>query len=682
MEKPGRKRSYPFRVWYQVAVTEPGPKPAIAPAAPAADPAAGPASTPEDPAALAVRAAIDARKAEVQAEVKKLEERSDGLSRVRGVLFLLTIVVGIALAVRGWSLPLGGALAVVVLLFVVMVVRHAFVASDQQAHEERIGVIEGGLTRLDGAFDEEAPAGERFSPPASHPYAEDLDLFGARSLFRLLCRARTGFGQATLAGWLLAPGKIATIRKRQDAARELASTPLFLEELAVRALAADTHGQIDEPLVAWAEAPPTLSLPGRPSPDLGKRAMFVSAARVLVPITVVAFLASRFLASRHPIVSSLWVVPLVLQTICLGALYGRLSRMVHTVSSREAPFGKFKRLFALCEETHFESAELEAFAKMLRRGGGPTAEGGRAASAEIAALERIVSFADLRHNTVVHFVANTGLLWDLWCALALERWRARCGKQVRGWLTALGGIEAVASLATVSREHPTWVFPDIVEGPPRIVAEALGHPLIPIANRVVNDVSLVARAPGDGAFPGDAMLVTGSNMSGKSTYLRSIGTCAVMSLAGAPVCAKTATVTPLSTWTSMRIRDDLDGGISHFYAELRRLKQVVDAATASSAVLFLLDEILHGTNSRERIVGARSVVASLVAKGAIGAVSSHDLGLTDLPERTESRVRNAHFRETVEGEVMTFDYRLRPGIVDTSNALRLMRGVGLDVPLT
>jgi hypothetical protein len=662
-------------VWYEVGVTEPGPKPPD-PASSAGAPA--PAAAPEPAAVAAVRGAIAARRAVVEAELKLLTVRSDGFSRIRGFLVLAGIVLGVVALIRGLSLPVAVPLGLVVLAFIVMVVRHAFLASTQQAHEKRLEIIDGGVARLDGAFDEDADPGTRFAPPASHPYAEDLDLFGPRSLFRLLCRARTGFGQATLAGWLLAPGRAETVKKRQDAARELSEKPLFLEELAVRALAADAKGQVDEPLVAWAEAAPTLSLPGRPAPDLGSRGLFVTAGKVLVPITLAAFVGSRFIVDAHPTIASLWVVPLVLQSVCLVALYGRLSRMVHTVSSRETPFGKFKRLFALCEETTFESAELEAYAKMLRRGGGVE---GSPASAEIAALERIISFADLRHNTVVHFVANTGLLWDLWCALALERWRARCGVQVRGWLTALGAIEATASLATFAREHPTWVFPEIVDGPPRLVAERLGHPLIAASVRVVNDVSLVANEAKSAGFPGRAMLVTGSNMSGKSTYLRSIGTCAVMSLAGAPVCAAKATITPLATWTSMRIRDDLDGGVSHFYAELRRLKQVVDAATTSPAVLFLLDEILHGTNSRERIVGARAVVASLVAKGAVGAVSSHDLGLTDLPDVTDQRVENAHFRETVNADVMTFDYKLRPGVVDTSNALRLMRGVGLDVPL-
>jgi hypothetical protein len=468
------------------------------------------------------------------------------------------------------------------------------------------------------------------------------------------------------------------VAERQTAVRELAEQPRFLEELAVRALRADAKGRDAEPLVGWAMEPPSIPLAGLPAATAARRAPFVTAARVLVPLTAVTFVASRLLASTYPVLASLWVVPLVLQSVCLVALYGPAARLVQAVSSRETPFGRYRALFELVETQTWSAPVLSARTALLQKGGSE----GRSASQEIAALERIISFADLRHNTVVHFVANIFLLWDLWCAIALERWRARCGPRVGAWLASLGEVEALASLATLLREHPDWSMPEVAEGLPRIEVEGLGHPLIGKEQRVANDVALAARESEADQLPGHALLVTGSNMSGKSTWLRSIGLCAVLALAGAPVCARRASLTPLRTWTSMRIRDDLADGVSHFYAELRRLKEVVVAADQGPDVLFLLDEILHGTNSRERIVGARHVVTELVEKGAIGAVSSHDLGLADLEERSRGRVRNVHFRETVEGDVMSFDFRLREGVVDTSNALRLMRGVGLDVPLS
>jgi GNAT superfamily N-acetyltransferase len=248
-------------------------------------------------------------------------------------------------------------------------------------------------------------------------------------------------------------------------------------------------------------------------------------------------------------------------------------------------------------------------------------------------------------------------------------------------LDALGEVEALASLAALAFEHPDFIWPSLA-AEPVFEAQSLGHPLIEEGRRVGNDVSLPR--------PGCVMVVTGSNMSGKSTLLRAIGANAVLALAGAPVCARSLRIGPLQVATSMRIEDSLEGGISHFYAELRTLKRIIDLSRSPrplaqesgsrAAVLFLLDEILHGTNSRERIAGARAVVRELLAHGALGAVSTHDLGITALEQEIEGHVQNAHFEEQVVGETMTFDYVLRPGIVQSSNALRLMRAVGIEVP--
>jgi DNA mismatch repair ATPase MutS len=268
-------------------------------------------------------------------------------------------------------------------------------------------------------------------------------------------------------------------------------------------------------------------------------------------------------------------------------------------------------------------------------------------------------------------------MWDAHCALALDRWHARSGARLPGWLDALADVDALASLGAFAHEHPGYAWPSL-EAAPRLEAKGLGHPLIADDRRVGNDVRL--------AGPGEAIVITGSNMSGKSTFLRAIGANAVLAGAGAPVCARSLAIGPLRVATSMRIDDSLEEGVSHFYAELRRLKAIVDRARAAStarpagSVLFLLDEILHGTNSRERVIGAVAVVRDLLALGALGAVTTHDVRITALEREMPDRVTNAHFEEQVEGDAMTFDYVLRPGVVQSSNALRLMRAVGLDVP--
>jgi DNA mismatch repair ATPase MutS len=288
-------------------------------------------------------------------------------------------------------------------------------------------------------------------------------------------------------------------------------------------------------------------------------------------------------------------------------------------------------------------------------------------------FERVVGWFDLRHNGMIHPFANVFLLWDAHCLLRLEAFQRDAGRNARAWFHALGEVEGLSSFAGLAFDEPSYAWPEVEDGSAHFTATALGHPLLSSTARVSNDVNIPA--------PGHALLVTGSNMSGKSTHLRSMGLAAVMALSGAPVCASRLRISPLAVRSSIRISDSLSGGVSHFYAEVSRLRGVLDATAGSLPVLFLLDEILHGTNSEERQVGARWILAELLRRDAIGAVSTHDVGLCRLPPELMEKVAQHHFRESVEDGRMTFDYRLRSGPVSGGNALRLMRLVGLDVPL-
>jgi DNA mismatch repair ATPase MutS len=360
------------------------------------------------------------------------------------------------------------------------------------------------------------------------------------------------------------------------------------------------------------------------------------------------------------------ITALLCAELAAGIAIGeRLTPMLSAVSAREAALTRWRAMIAVIEREPFESPLLARTRDLL-------ATGLRRASEEIAALDRIVGFSDARRNEVFRFFIGPLLMWDAHCAFALLRWRARAGERVRGWLAALGEVEALAGLAAFAFEHPDFAWPEAA-AEPIFEAHALAHPLIADDHRVGNDVSLPSAAR--------ALVVTGSNMSGKSTLLRAIGANAVLAFAGAPVCARALTIGPARVATSMRIEDSLEQGVSHFYAELRRLKRVLDLARGAEggSALFLLDEILHGTNSRERVIGACAVVRELLDRGALGAVSTHDLGITALERELGGRVQNVHFEEQVAGEKMTFDYVLKPGIVQSSNALRLMRAVGIDV---
>ena len=662
------------------------------------------ATPPSNPAAPSARAATDPttplssgalytiRRAELAALLAGFERRSNRLSTLRGLTFVTASGIGgyamfEPMPQLGWL-----AFAIATAAFMALVIAHALLIARKNEIEQRLELVTRGVARLTGDASA-SPEGARFEV-ADHAYSLDLDLFGPASIFQLVCVAQTAPGETTLAAWLSAPAAADTVHARQDAARELVRRHRFREDLAVLGVRAaerefgataaaqprraknqkkerekPTRPVADpsravlhdaaEGLLSWAEAPPVLDRRG---------VALVAAARVLVPLTLALILAAQvFGAERLGVLRHAWILPLLAQVGVLLALRPALDAALTTVASREAPFGKYRGMLARIEAEELSAAHL---AELRRRIGGAS---GHDASRAMGALQKIIGYADLRHNGIVHFIANTFLLWDVWCGVALDRWRGASGRHARAWLEALGEVEALSSVATFAFEHPGFVWPDVAAGEPHFEALGLGHPRIPDATRVVNDVALDR--------PGKALLVTGSNMSGKSTLLRAIGVNTVLALAGAPVCAERLRLSILSVRTSMRIQDSLEHGVSHFYAELERLKGVVDKVNEDPSVLFLFDEILHGTNSRERILGARAILLHLIDRGAIGLASSHDLGLADLEEASGGRVTNVHLEELVVDGRMTFDFKLKPGVVTTANALRLMKLVGIAVNL-
>ncbi len=295
---------------------------------------------------------------------------------------------------------------------------------------------------------------------------------------------------------------------------------------------------------------------------------------------------------------------------------------------------------------------------------------GQSPSRRIARLNALMNLVDSRDHLFVRLVGPL-LLWDLHLVYAIERWRRTSGPAVRRWLIAVGEMEALSSLAGYHYEHPDDVFPDLSAGTPCFDAEGLGHPLVSEAVMVRNDVRLAGELR--------MLVVSGSNMSGKSTLLRTVGVNAVLAQAGAPVRARRLRLTPLEIGASIRIQDSLQAGVSRFYAEITRLGLIMRRASEAPPVLFLIDELLHGTNSHDRRIGAEAIVRGLVERGAIGLVTTHDLALAHVASALDARGANVHFEDVLEGGGMRFDYRMRPGVVQNSNALALMRSVGLDV---
>ncbi len=594
-------------------------------------------------------------------EVEELEQRSRRLSMVRLTVFSIGAVSLLVTLFPGpipsrWGFLVAGLSGVA---FLAMVLGHDRVLKRLERSRGLFQIQSESLARLERRWDD-LPLGLRDrlsdgeeSLPA---FAQDLDIFGRASLVQLLGTVETPAGSSTLDSWLLTPADPEEILARQAAVEELAEEVEFRQLLQLQGrLKADPTHRLDA-FLDWAEGEPWWLR--RKVGRWGVRAL-----TLVTPLlglgAVAGFWPFRWCAL-------LLVGNLALSYRFVGRIYGVFAR----VSERERPFAQYARVFEHLQAFDGQAPRLRALKSALQ-------STGAAAFEEMARLHTIVERSDLRFSSL-HFLIQAFTLWDFHILSSLETWQTRAGGQVRRWFEALGEWEAMSALAGLRFDHPHWTWPTVTPEAKSFEARQLGHPLLPPERCVTNDVEV---GP-EGSF----LLVTGSNMSGKSTLLRSLGLNAVLAQAGGPVCAQALKHPPLRLGTSIRVEDSLEQGTSFFLAELQRLKDVVDAADVGAAdgsgqkLFYLLDEILRGTNSAERQVAVQKVVEHLVGVGALGAVSTHDLELAELPELVAA-VRPVHFRETLHSgddeEPMTFDYRLRSGVATTRNALKLLELVGL-----
>lgn len=616
------------------------------------------------------------------------------------VVFLLLRLLLEASAPPAW-LFLG--LGVAVAAFVALALVHGRVLARQARAATRLALQEEGLARLDRRW-----VGLPPSPPPPpeawlangnlRPVVRDLGLFGLVSLARLLGTAATPAGRRELGRWLLDPADPATLRRRQPAVAELAADLELRQELELAGRLARSSGEsspttVPRPPVAVAAdstaGDPTsedtlTSTPGLDTflawaegePWLLKRPGLVWVSRLLPLLTLGLGVAA--LGGLIP--GSLAALPPIAALILTWSQRDATERVFERVDAGPTELVTYAAALAAVTGHSFQTAALVDISRRL------TSEG-TAAAHWMKRLARRVESADARHGSF-HIINQVLTLWDFHALWALERWQVSAGRDVRRWLEALAELEALAALGTLAWENPDWCFPEIVDGetPPVLAGRDLGHPLLADGVRVGNDVQV--------GPPGRVLLVTGSNMSGKSTLLRALGANVTLGQAGGPVCAAALSLPPLILGTSILVEDSLADGVSFFYAELLRLKQVVDLADANRgeesdsgsdgrrSLLYLLDEVLRGTNSRERRVAVVRVLAHLLDAGAIGALSTHDLELGAVPEIVRA-AEPVHFRETLrppggDGPAMTFDYQLRPGPATTTNALALLAAVGLD----
>ena len=623
---------------------------------PANDPAPSPA------------AAYAARRDRAAAERDALAARWNALANARLVAFLAAAACG-AWGLWGRS-PLGGWLALAGLAaFVGLAAWHNRVGKRRDRAALAARLNEEGLARIGRDWDA-LPPRHAVEVPPDHPFAGDLDLFGRASLSCLLDTPSTPMGADTLASWLLAPASAETVKARQGGVADLAPRLDLRQELEALGRAGEAARKPVAPFLDWAEGESWLAR--RPW------------LRVLAWLGPLALLGLIALQATGVVAAPLWPLALVANVAIVGVLGRRAVAINDAVATQSRALGGYASQIGLLAAEPFAAPCLRGFQAEM-------AADGEAAPAALARLARLAAFP-LPFGSIAGVVVTAVACWDIHVLAALERWQAEHGRSARRWLAILGEAEALAALATLRHDNPAWVLPAYDPAETAFAAAALGHPLLPDAVRKANDVVV--------GPPGTFLLVTGSNMSGKSTLLRAIGVNAVLAGAGGPVCAESLAMPPVALWTSVRVQDSLERGVSFFMAELQRLKLVVDAAdravgcplgdppgTAPDAgppVLYLLDEILQGTNTAERQIAARRIIRHLVECGAIGVVSTHDLALGDAPELAAA-ARPVHFRDEVRGGSdgrgmeMTFDRVLRPGIATTTNALRLMELIGLDL---
>jgi hypothetical protein len=608
-----------------------------------------------------VQARVTARydeRAATHAAARDVENhRSVLISRLRLGTFLPGAACLIWMVSRGGaSLPIAILAAAFLVAFAALVVWHARV-DERAAWFEALRLVNvWASARVRRDWDGLPPAGP---PPAidltNHPYALDLDLFGRASLAQWLGPSASPAGSLLLATSLLEPAEVAEIKLRQAAVAELAPVAAWREELFARGVVATGERPVNlDRFFAWAEGPGLFH---------GHEALWHG---VVIVLTLLIWLL-LVLHLLDIIDAPLWGIPLIAGLILSFATAYRVHGTFDRAGAGQRALTRYAGLFEHGLASPSTAERLRDLHARL------TAEGFSAPSC-MRQLNRILGFAELRTGAaILHFPIQALTLWDFHVAFALDRWRRRAGGRVRAWIAALGELDALSSCATIAFDNPTWCTPEIREEP-LISASGLGHPLLPDERRIVNDLEI--------GPPKTVLVVTGSNMSGKSTLLRATGLNIVLAQAGAPVCASALRMPPGDLQASIRVQDSLELGLSYFMAALARLKGIVDAAERrreGRVLVYLLDEILQGTNSAERSIAVRGIIRHLLDAGAIGALTTHDLAVASEPP-LDRAARLVHFTETVDDKgSMSFDYRLRPGLATSRNALRLMQLIGIDL---
>lgn len=582
-------------------------------------------------------------------EAEEKKKQTDLLGNLRLICFAAGITLSIFLFIKAGTAAGIISSALFLSCFIYLVIKHRrasaevkrlFCMSDiNKMYVERMGT---GWT----SFDDN---GSEFTDH-EHPYTGDLDVFGPKSLFQWICVSNTCYGRRFLKELLAGPDKgIQAITRRQEAIRELAEKTDFCQRLQCAGRLSKGIADNPEGLLSYVE-----------DNKYRFKKEWVQYIFYLLPAAVALTFVLYALGSSIPL-----FVPLLLlavQAIVCAVGYSKNAEVINRIHGLKRSLDAYSSLLDTAGREKFRSEYLNELNKALFIDELP-------AAAAINKLQSIANAIDVRLSTVLYIILNFGLLWDYHCVFALEEWKKLYGGQIRKWLEAIGRIEAVSSLAVIGQMYPQWCYPIFSGEATKICAAEMGHPLIQYDLCVRNDFKINK----------GACIVTGSNMSGKTTMLRTIGINLVLAYSGAPVFASRFECSLMDIYTSMRISDDLNGGISTFYAELIRVKMIIDNSHKEKPMLYLIDEIFKGTNSLDRIAGAKSVLKNLNRPWIIGLISTHDFELCDMESLKSVSIANYYFSEHYENNEIQFDYKIHEGRSRTTNAKYLMRMVGIEL---
>jgi hypothetical protein len=586
-------------------------------------------------------------------EYKEIKDKLDKTSNLLSTIRLLVFLAGIVITILAF-IYLKALLGFIVLLislaaFVYFVYKHQKIIDKGNRYNNLIEINRKCISRMEGSWTKFDDDGQDYVD-AAHSYSGDLDIFGHASLFQWINSANTYSGKEFLRILFENPNKDPReIKKRQGAVKELAEKIDFCQRLQCEGLNVSEFSKEPENLLKFSENKIAIF-----------RKKWFSYLFYILPIITVVSILICYLIRKVPVYIPITLI--IIQAIINLIGFKSANLVLNTISTYKNKIKVYQNILNTIEKEDFKDEYLKTLKAELYFKD-------KSASSQIEGLEGIVNAVDLKYNILFYFVFVILIFWSFHCVLALENWKEKSGKSLRDWLKVIGKFEALSSLAGISQMNPTWALPEFVQKKVALSVLELGHPLITAEKRVCNNVKLADKI----------CIVTGSNMSGKTTLLRSIGINLVLAYAGAPVCAKRFESSIMDIYTSMRLTDDLNSGISTFYAELLRIKMIINYSKEEKPMIFLIDEVFRGTNSRDRVIGAKNVLCNLNRDWILGLISTHDFELCELENEKSGRIINYHFTETYSKNTIMFDYKLKSGRCTTTNAKYLMRMVGIDI---